>query len=126
MRYLWKAASLHRHGESLATDAPDLTVLRRHLHSLQKRGLLERRLVEDCGLNRDAMKLSCKTTQSARVVITRKSRQKSIVSVVAKGNTTGDPDLVDLVAKTDWIVLEARVGLTEPELRSGSWWVEEP
>ena len=24
-----------------------------------------------------------------------------------KGNTTGDPDLVDLVAKTDWIVSEA-------------------
>ena len=27
-----------------------------------------------------------------------------------KGNTTGDPDFVDLVAKTDWIVLEDRVG----------------
>ena len=38
-----------------------------------------------------------------------------------KGNTTGDPDfvdLVDLVAKTDWILPEARVGLTKPELRS--------
>ena len=50
-----------------------------------------------------------------------------------KGNT-GDPDLVDLVAKTDWIMPEARVGLTKPELRSfflrgktpGSWLVEEP
>ena len=42
MRYLWKAASRHWHGESLAADAPDLTVLRRHLHSLRKRGLLER------------------------------------------------------------------------------------
>ena len=41
MRYLWKAASLYWHGDSLATDAPDLTVLRRHLHSLRKRGLLE-------------------------------------------------------------------------------------
>ena len=29
-----------------------------------------------------------------------------------KGNTTGDLDLVDLVAKTDWILPEARVGLT--------------
>ena len=51
-----------------------------------------------------------------------------------KGNTTGDRDLVDLVAKTDWILPEARVGLTKPELRSfclrgltpGSWLVEEP
>ena len=33
MRYLWRAASLHRHGESLAAVAQDLTVLRRHLHS---------------------------------------------------------------------------------------------
>ena len=42
MRYLWKAASLHRHGESLATDGLDLTVLRRHLHSLRKRSSLEK------------------------------------------------------------------------------------
>ena len=35
-----------------------------------------------------------------------------------KGNITGDPDLVDLVAKTDWILPEARMGLTKPELRS--------
>ena len=33
-----------------------------------------------------------------------------------KGNTTGDPDLVDLVAKTDWILPEALVSLTKPEL----------
>ena len=31
-----------------------------------------------------------------------------------KGNTTGDADLVDLVATTDWILPEARVGLTKP------------
>ena len=51
-----------------------------------------------------------------------------------KGNNTGDPDLVDRVAKTEWIASEARVGLTKPELRSfflrgltpGSWLVEEP
>ena len=46
-----------------------------------------------------------------------------------KGNTTGDPDLV---AKTDWILPEVRVGLTKSELRCfflrgltpGSWLVE--
>ena len=51
-----------------------------------------------------------------------------------QGNNTGDLDLVDLVAKTDWIVSEARVGLKKPEWRSlflrgltpGSWLVEEP
>ena len=51
-----------------------------------------------------------------------------------KGNKTCDPDLVDFVARTEWIVSEARVGLTKPELRSfflrgltpGSWLVEEP
>ena len=51
-----------------------------------------------------------------------------------KGNKTGDPDLVDLVAKTDCVVSEARVGLTKPDLRSfflrgltpGSWLVQEP
>ena len=37
--------SLHGHGESLAATAPDLTVLRRHLQSLRKRGLLERAAV---------------------------------------------------------------------------------
>ena len=42
MRYLWRATSPHRHRESLAATAPDLTVLRRHLYSLRKRGLLER------------------------------------------------------------------------------------
>ena len=42
MRYWWKAASSHRHGESFAAATPDLTMLRRHLHSLRKRGFLER------------------------------------------------------------------------------------
>ena len=45
MRYLWRAASPHRHGESLAATAPALTVLRGHLHSLRTRGLLERAAV---------------------------------------------------------------------------------
>ena len=63
-------------------------------------------------MNRDATKLFCRTMQFARVVTTRKSKQRSTVFTVAKGNTTGDPDLVDLVAKTEWIVPEARVGLT--------------
>ena len=51
--------------------------------------------------------------QSARVVTTEEHR-----FCCCKGNTTGDPDLVNLVSKTDWIVPEARVGLTKPELRS--------
>ena len=83
---------MQRHGESVATDAPDLTVLRRALETEEHR-------FSRC-----------------------------------KGNTTGDPDLVDLVAKADWVVPEARVGLTKPELRPfflrgltpGSWLVEEP
>ena len=80
------------------------------------------------------MKPSCKTTQTDRVVTPRKSKQKSIGSTVAK--ETDDPDLVDLVAKTDLIVSEARVGLTKTRvafflsfcegLTSGSWLVEEP
>ena len=41
-RSLWKAASMHRHGESLAHASPDLTVLRRHLHCLRKRGFIDR------------------------------------------------------------------------------------
>ena len=53
----------------------------------------------------------------ARVVTPRKLQQKSIVSTVAKG-TPRATDLVDLAAKTDWILPEARVGLTKPELRS--------
>ena len=63
------------------------------------------RLVEDCGLNRDAMKLFCKTTQSARVVITRKSRQKSTVSIVAKATLTLLPllpRLTGLYLKLEW------------------------
>ena len=38
MRCLWRAASSHRHGESLEVTSPDLMVLRRHLHSLRKTG----------------------------------------------------------------------------------------
>ena len=118
MRCLWRAASLHRHGESLAATAPDLTVLRRHLHSLRKRGL----------------KPSCRTMQTARVVTPRKLKEREHRFYCCKGNTTGDPDFVDLVAKTDWILLEARADFTKPELRSlflrgltsGSWLVTEP
>ena len=80
-------------------------------------------LVEVFGLNRDATKPYCRTTRTARVVIPRKSK-----------HNTSDPDLVDLVAKTDWILPEALAGLTKPELRSfflrgltpRSWLVEEP
>ena len=66
------------------------------------------RLQEAYGLSKDAMKPSARTMQAARVVTPWKLNQKSIVSTFAKGNTTGDPDLVDLVAKTDWILPEAR------------------
>ena len=37
---------------------------------------------------------------------------------VCKGNAEGDPDLVDTVAKTDSVLLDARDGLTMPDLRS--------
>ena len=140
MRYLWTAASLHRHGESLAAAAPDLTVLRRHLQSLRKRGLLERTALLQlvaCGglwpeqrrheafLQDHANWPRCDTAEIA----TEEHR-----FYFCKGNTTGDPDLVDLVAETDWTLPEVRVGLTKPELRSfflrrltpGSWLVEEP
>ena len=102
VRYLWRAASLHRHGESLAATAPDLTVLRRHLHSLRKRGLLERAAVlqlEAYGLNGDATKLFCRTMQSARVVTTRKSKQRSTVSTVAKGTPRATRTLVTLLPR---------------------------
>ena len=99
MRYLWKAASLHRHGERVWQPMD---------------------LISRCCA---AMNLFCKTTQSARVVITRKSRQKSTVSIVAKVTT-----------RATLTLFEARVGLTKPELRSfflrgltpASWLAEEP
>ena len=129
MRNLWRTASAHRHGESLAATAPDLTVLRRHLHSLRKRGLLERAAMLQlaaCGglwpeqrrheafLQDHAVCPRCDTAE-----IESEDRR----FYFCKGNATGDPDLVDLVhlvAKTDWILPEARAGLTKPELRSFS------
>ena len=113
MRILWKAASLHRHGESLATDALDLTVLRRHLQSLQKRGLLERAAVLQlaaCGglwPEQRCHEAFLQDRADDAEIETEEHR-----FYCCKGNNTGDPDLVDLVAKTDWIVLKARVGLT--------------
>ena len=139
MRYLWRAASLYWHGESLAATAPDLTVLRRHPISLRMRDLLERAgMLQQaaCGglwseQRRHEVFLqdhaNCPRCDNAGIE-TEEHRFYCF-----KGNTTGDPDLVDLVAKDDWIVPEARVGLTKPELRSflrgltpGSWLVEEP
>ena len=37
---------------------------------------------------------------------------------VCQGNAEGFPDLGNIVAKTDWILPEAREGLTKPDLRS--------
>ena len=123
MRYLWRAASLHRHEESLATTAPEITVLRRHLHSLRKRGLPERaamlQLAACGGLWPEQRRheaflqdhANCPRCHTAEIE-TEEHR-----SYICKGNTTGDPDLVDLVAKTDWMLPEARAGLPKPELR---------
>ena len=81
------------------------------------------RLVEACGLIRDAMKLFCKTTQ-----IARKSTQKSTVSLVGKGNNTGDPDLVDLVTglylKLVWASRNPSCDASSCEVRHQAlgWW----
>ena len=64
------------------------------------------RLVEACGLNRDAMKLFCKTTQSARVVMTRKSRQKSTVSIVAKETPRSTLTLLTLMPRLTGLYLK--------------------
>ena len=123
MRYLWRAASLHRHGESLAATAPDLTVLRRHLHSLRKRGLLDRaamlQLAACGGLWPEQRRHEAFLQDHAncRVVTQRKLKQKTSFLLLQRKHH-GKPDLVDLVARTDWILPEARAGLTKPELRS--------
>ena len=121
MRHLWKSVSAHRHGESFAIATPDLTVLRRHLHSLRKRGLLERAglLVEACGRNNGATKRSCRTVQFARVA-TLEMESEEHRFCVCEGNGEGDPDLLDIVAKTDWILPEALEGLMKLALRSFS------
>ena len=109
MRCLWRAVSLHRLGESLAANALDPTVLRRHLRSLRQRGLLERvatLLVETSGLNRDATKLFCRTMQSALVVTTRKSKQRSTVSIVAKGTPRATPTLLTLLPRLTGLCLK--------------------
>ena len=79
------------------------------------------RRVVACGLNNDR-------------VVTLKLNQKSTASTFAKETQKVTPDLVDNVAKTDWILPDAREGLTKPDLRSfflrglapGSWLVEAP
>ena len=121
MRCLWSAASLHRHAESLAVNSPDLTVLRRHLHSLRKRVFLERAAtlqLAACGglwpeqRRHEAFfkdQANCSRCDTAE--IETEERQ----FCCCKGNTAGDPDLV---AKTGWILPGARVGLTKPELRT--------
>ena len=136
---MWKAASLHRHGESFAAATPDLTILRRHLHSLRKRGLLERaamlQLAACGGLWTEQRRYEAFLQDHAicrRCDIEIESEEHRFY--VCKGNAEGDPDLVDTVAKTDWILPEAREGLTKPDLRSfflrglapGSWLVEAP
>ena len=124
----------------MAAATPDLTVLRRHLHSLRKRGFLERaamlQLAACRGLWPEQRHHEALLQDHA---VCPRCDTSEIESewhrfYFCRGNATGDPDLVDHVAKTDSIVSEARVGLTKPELRSfflrgltpGSWLVEEP
>ena len=138
-RHLWKAAPSHRHGESFAAATLDLTVLRRHLHSLRKRGLLERdamlHLAACGGLWTEQRRYEAFLQDHAicpRCDTEIESEGHSFY--VRKGNAEGDPALVEIVAKTDWILPEAREGLTKPDRRSfflrglapGSWLVEAP
>ena len=122
-RHLWEAASSHRHGESFATATPDLTILRRHLHSLRKAGLLERaamlQLATCGGLWTEQRRYEAFLQDHAicpRCDIEIESEEHRFY--VCQGNAEGYPELGDIVAKTDWILPEAREGLTKPDLRS--------
>ena len=116
MRYLWRAASAHRHGEWLAAATPDLTV-RRHLHRLRKRGFLERAAMLQlaaCGGLRPEQRRHEAFLQDHAVCPLRDTadiESEEHRFYFCKGNATGDRDFVDLVTKTDWILPEARAGL---------------
>ena len=102
---VWKAVSLHRHGESFAAATPDLTILRRHLQRLRKRGLLERaamlQLAACGGLWTEQRSYEAFLQDNAicqRCDIEIESEEHRFH--VCKGNAEGDPDSVDTVAKT--------------------------
>ena len=57
------------------------------------------RLVEAGGLSKDAMKPSCRTMQTARVVTLRKLKQKSIVSTSAKETPQATPTLLTFLPR---------------------------
>ena len=111
--------------ESFVAATPDLTILRRHLHSLCKRGLLERaamlQLATRGGLWTEQRRYEASMQDHAicpRCDIEIESEEHRFY--VCQGNAEGFPDLGNFVAKTDWILLEAREGLTKPDQRSFS------
>ena len=66
--------------------------------------------LEACGLNGDATKLFLRDHAICPRCDNAEIETEEHRFYCCKGNTTGDPDPGDLVAETDWIVPEARVG----------------
>ena len=101
MRYLWRAASLSAKAwrksgsQCIGPHGFAQTVSEKEV-SLREPLCFSWRLVEAYGLNSDDTKLFCRTMQSARVVTTRKSKQRSTVSTVAEGTPRATPTLLTL------------------------------